>query len=70
MDEVFSVSEYDLLGSGKATSLGVKLVPQLVFEYLETLSLTSVQGGQFILAKTDNFSIDDDIVGLLNDKVE
>ena len=48
MDEVFSVFEYDLLGSEKSASVGVKLVPQQVFDYLETLSLTRVQGGQFI----------------------
>ncbi|SUB18623.1 5-methylcytosine-specific restriction enzyme subunit McrC [Pantoea agglomerans] len=40
--------EYDLLGSGKAASVGAKLVPQQVFDYLETLSLTSDQGSQFL----------------------
>lgn len=48
MDEVISVFEYDLLGSGKAASVGAKLVPQQVFDYLEELSLTSIQGGQFL----------------------
>lgn len=48
MDEVLSVFEYDLLGSGKAASVGAKLVPQPVFDYLEMLSLTHVQGSQFI----------------------
>ncbi|THA94310.1 restriction endonuclease, partial [Enterobacter hormaechei] len=48
MGEVISVFEYDLLGSGKAASVGAKLVPQQVFDYLETLSLTSDQGSQFL----------------------
>lgn len=48
MDEVVSVFEYDLLGSGKATSVGAKLVPQQVFDYLEALSLTNIQGSQFL----------------------
>ncbi|WP_343461500.1 hypothetical protein [Klebsiella pneumoniae] len=38
MGEVISVFEYDLLGSGKAASIGAKLVPQQVFNYLEALS--------------------------------
>lgn len=46
--EVISVFEYDLLGSGKAASVGAKLVPQQVFDYLEALSLTSIQGSQFL----------------------
>jgi len=32
MGEVISVFEYDLLGSGKAASVGAKLVPQQVFD--------------------------------------
>lgn len=48
MGEVISVFEYDLLGSGKAASVGAKLVPQQVFDYLETLSLTNDQGSQFL----------------------
>lgn len=48
MGEVISVFEYDLLGSGKAASVGAKLVPQQVFDYLEELSLTSTQGSQFL----------------------
>ncbi|HHT0498760.1 McrC family protein [Raoultella planticola] len=48
MGEVLSVFEYDLLGSGKAASVGAKLVPQQVFDYLETLSLTNIQGNQFL----------------------
>ncbi|MQI91459.1 restriction endonuclease, partial [Escherichia coli] len=48
MSEVISIFEYDLLGSGKAASVGAKLVPPLVFNYLETLSLTSEQGSQFL----------------------
>ncbi|MGP2867867.1 McrC family protein [Serratia nevei] len=48
MGEVISVFEYDLLGSGKAASVGAKLVPQQVFDYLEALSLASIQGGQFL----------------------
>lgn len=48
MSEVISIFEYDLLGSGKAASVGAKLVPQQVFDYLETLSLTSEQGSQFL----------------------
>lgn len=48
MGEVLSVFEYDLLGSGKAASVGAKLVPQQVFNYLEALSLASIQGSQFL----------------------
>lgn len=48
MSEVISIFEYDLLGSGKAASVGAKLVSQQVFDYLETLSLTSEQGSQFL----------------------
>lgn len=48
MGEVISVFEYDLLGSGKAASIGAKLVPQQVFNYLEALSLASNQGSQFL----------------------
>ncbi len=39
MGEVISVFEYDLLGSGKAASVGAKPVPPQVFNYLEALSL-------------------------------
>ncbi len=35
MGEVISVFEYDLLGSGKAASVGAKPVPPQVFNYLE-----------------------------------
>lgn len=48
MGEVLSVFEYDLLGSGKSASVGAKLVPQQVFNYLEALSLASNQGSQFL----------------------
>ncbi|HDL7427192.1 TPA: McrC family protein [Yersinia enterocolitica] len=48
MSEVISVFEYDLLGSGKAASIGAKPIPQQVFDYLEELSLTSTQGSQFL----------------------
>lgn len=48
MGEVISVLEYDLLGSGKAASVGAKLVPQQIFNYLEALSLASIQGSQFL----------------------
>lgn len=48
MGDVISVFEYDLLGSGKAASVGAKLVPQQVFNYLEALSLASIQGSQFL----------------------
>ncbi len=44
MGEVISVFEYDLLGSGKAASVGAKPVPPQVFNYLEALSLASNQG--------------------------
>ncbi len=47
MGEVISVFEYDLLGSGKAASVGAKPVPPQVFNYLEALSLASNQGSQF-----------------------
>jgi hypothetical protein len=47
MGEVISVFEYDLLGSGKAASVGAKVIPQQVFEYLEALSLTSIQEASF-----------------------
>ncbi|EPR2418467.1 TPA: restriction endonuclease, partial [Escherichia coli] len=46
MGEVISVFEYDLLGSGKAASVGAKPVPPQVFNYLEALSLASNQGSQ------------------------
>ncbi|MCV4683868.1 restriction endonuclease, partial [Escherichia coli] len=48
MGEVISVFEYDLLGSDKAASVGAKLVPPLVFKYLESLSLASNEGSQFL----------------------
>ncbi|MDT9071393.1 restriction endonuclease, partial [Escherichia coli] len=48
MGEVISVFEYDLLGSGKAASVGAKPVPPQVFNYLEALSLASNQGSQFL----------------------
>jgi len=48
MGEVISVFEYDLLGSGKAASVGAKVIPQQVFDYLEALTLTSIQGNQFL----------------------
>lgn len=48
MSEVISVFEYDLLGSGKAASVGAKPISQQVFDYLEKLSLTSIQGSQFL----------------------
>lgn len=48
MGEVISVFEHDLMGSGKAASVGAKLVPQQVFDYLEALSLASIQGNQFL----------------------
>ncbi|MFQ0830793.1 McrC family protein [Serratia fonticola] len=48
MGEVISVFEYDLLGVGKAVSAGAILIPQEAFDYLESLSLTSEQGSQFI----------------------
>ncbi|MFQ6245520.1 McrC family protein [Yersinia enterocolitica] len=48
MSEVIYVFEYDLLGSGKAASIGAKPIPQQVFDYLEELSLTSTQGSQFL----------------------
>lgn len=48
MGEVISVFEYDLLGSGKAASVGAKVIPQQVFDYLEALSLTSIQGNQLL----------------------
>ncbi|RBO15297.1 MULTISPECIES: McrC family protein [Pantoea] len=48
MGEIISVYEFDLLGSEKAASVGAKPVPQPVFDYLETLSLTSDQGSQFL----------------------
>ncbi len=51
MGEVISVFEYDLLGSDKAASVGAKLVPPLVFNYLEALSLASNQGSQFLKLK-------------------
>lgn len=43
MGEVISVFEYDLLGSDKAASVGAKLVPPLVFNYLEALSLQVIK---------------------------
>ncbi|CDG16423.1 McrC family protein [Xenorhabdus doucetiae] len=46
MSEVISVFEYDLLGTGKAASVGAKRLPQEVFDYLEELSLTSNKGSQ------------------------
>ncbi|HAM5844967.1 TPA: McrC family protein [Escherichia coli] len=48
MGKVFSVFEYDLLGSGKAASVGAKVLLPPVFDYLESLSLTSHQGSQFL----------------------
>ncbi|CQJ56165.1 5-methylcytosine-specific restriction enzyme subunit McrC [Yersinia intermedia] len=48
MSEVISVFEYDLLGSGKAASIGAKPIPQQIFDYLEKVSLTSTQGSQFL----------------------
>ena len=57
MSEVISIFEYDLLGSGKAASVGAKLVPQQVFDYLETLSLTSEQGSQFLKLTSFRFQI-------------
>lgn len=48
MGEVISVFEYDLLGSGKAASVGAKVIPQQVFDYLEALTLTSIQGNQLL----------------------
>ncbi|MEH5560241.1 McrC family protein [Klebsiella variicola] len=48
MGEVLSVFEYDLLGSGKSASVGAKLVPKQVFDYLEALSITSTQGSQYL----------------------
>ncbi|MGG6098660.1 McrC family protein [Pantoea allii] len=58
MGEVFSVFEYDLLGSGKAASVGAKLVPQQVFNYLEALSLASIQGSQFLkLTSSSGFKL-------------
>ncbi|GHM46452.1 hypothetical protein ECZU48_47850 [Escherichia coli] len=47
MGEVISVFEYDLLGSDSGFSWR-KLVPPLVFNYLEALSLASNQGSQFL----------------------
>ena len=48
MGEVISVFEYDLLGSEEATPVGAKQVPKEVFNYLEALSLESIQGSQFL----------------------
>ncbi|MFE8115681.1 McrC family protein [Brenneria goodwinii] len=47
MDEVISVFEYDLLGTDKALSIGATLVPQEVFDYLESLALDE-QGCAFL----------------------
>lgn len=48
MSEVLSVFEYDVLGVGKAASVGATPLPQEVIDYLESLSLTSEKGSQFL----------------------
>jgi len=48
MDKVVSVFEYDLLGSEDSAPVGVKRLDPEVFAYLEELSLTSIQGSQFL----------------------
>ena len=48
MGEVISVFEYDLLGSKGSAPAGAKHLNPEVFAYLEELSLTSIQGNQFI----------------------
>ncbi|POD89355.1 McrC family protein [Pectobacterium odoriferum] len=48
MGEVISVFEYDLLGSKDSASVGAKHLNPEVFAYLEELSLTSIQGNQFL----------------------
>ncbi|WP_159282236.1 McrC family protein [Rahnella variigena] len=48
MGEVISVFEYDLLGSENSAPVGAKHLNPEVFAYLEELSLTSIQGNQFL----------------------
>lgn len=48
MGEVISVFEYDLLGSKGSAPAGAKHLNPEVFAYLEELSLTSIQGSQFL----------------------
>lgn len=48
MGEVISVFEYDLLGSKGSAPAGAKHLNPEVFAYLEELSLTSIQGNQFL----------------------
>jgi 5-methylcytosine-specific restriction enzyme subunit McrC len=48
MGEVISVFEYDLLGVEKETPAGAVPLPHDVFNYLESLSLTSEKGGQLL----------------------
>lgn len=48
MGEVISVFEYDLLGSEDSAPVGTKHLNPEIFAYLEQLSLTSIQGSQFL----------------------
>lgn len=48
MGEVISVFEYDLLGSEDSAPVGTKRLNPEIFAYLEQLSLTSIQGSQFL----------------------
>ena len=48
MGEVISVFEYDLLGVEKETPAGAVALPHEVFNYLESLSLTSEKGSQLL----------------------
>ncbi|RMN18622.1 hypothetical protein ALQ63_00607 [Serratia plymuthica] len=48
MGEVVSVFEYDLLGVEKETPAGAIPLPSEVFQYLESLSLTSEKGSQLL----------------------
>lgn len=48
MGEVISVFEYDLLGSEDSAPVGTKHLNPEIFAYLEQISLTSIQGSQFL----------------------
>lgn len=48
MGKVISVFEYDLLGVEKESPVGAVPLPPEVFDYLESLSLTSEKGSQLL----------------------
>lgn len=48
MGKVISVFEYDLLGVEKESLVGAVPLPPEVFDYLESISLTSEKGSQLL----------------------